>query len=116
MREQRVTQLGCGKGGCVQLVMVVGRLSATKLIKASQVFLPLMLFSWFNTVGNGQRSIFFAESSTSGGGGGGRSVNINGGGSSGFWASSSPSNVGIAVAVTVMAGLALAATLIYSRR
>lgn len=52
------------------------------------------------------------------GGGGGRSGSFIGGGGGGFWASYTPSNVVIAVAVTVtaLAGTALAATLLYSNR
>lgn len=59
------------------------------------------------------------EGSTSGGGGGGRSARTGGfigGGGFGFWPSYSPSYVGIAVAVTAMAGIALVATLAYSNR
>ncbi|KAI4312654.1 hypothetical protein MLD38_037457 [Melastoma candidum] len=53
--------------------------------------------------------------------GGGRRISslIGGGGAGGgggFWSSSAGSNVGLAVAVTAMAGIALAATLVYSRR
>lgn len=55
------------------------------------------------------------EGSTSGGGSA-RTGGFIGGGGFGFWASYSPSNVGIAVAVTAMAGIALAATLVYSYR
>lgn len=57
----------------------------------------------------------FAEAGGGGGGGGG-------GSGGGFWGSSSSSvglpasNVGLAIAVTAMAGLALAATVVYSRR
>lgn len=61
--------------------------------------------------------IVFAEGST-GGGGGGRSGSLIGGGvggGSGFWGWTAPSNVGLAVAVTAMAGIALAATVVYSR-
>ncbi|XP_015896345.2 rab GTPase-activating protein 22 isoform X1 [Ziziphus jujuba] len=66
--------------------------------------------------GGGKGWIVFAEASTgSSGGGGGRTGAFLGGGS-GFWASAAPSNVGIAVAVTAMAGIALAATIVYSRR
>ncbi|XVF12879.1 hypothetical protein REPUB_Repub08aG0158000 [Reevesia pubescens] len=55
--------------------------------------------------------ILFAEASTGTGGGGG------GGGAGGFWSSYSVvSPSGIAIAVTAMAGIALAATVIYSRR
>ncbi|XP_007039398.2 PREDICTED: small G protein signaling modulator 2 isoform X1 [Theobroma cacao] len=54
--------------------------------------------------------ILFAEASTGTGGGGG-------GGGGGFWSSySAVSLSGIAIAVTAMAGIALAATVVYSRR
>lgn len=53
--------------------------------------------------GNGKRWILFVEASRNGGAGGG-------------WASAVASNVGIAFAVTAMAGIALAATVVYSRR
>lgn len=58
--------------------------------------------------------IVFAEGSSTGGG---RSGSLIGGGvgGGGFWAWTAPSNVGLAVAVTAMAGIALAATVVYSR-
>ncbi|XP_024170331.1 rab GTPase-activating protein 22 isoform X1 [Rosa chinensis] len=61
--------------------------------------------------------IVFAEGSSTGGG---RSASLIGGGvgggtGTGFWAWTAPSNVGLAVAVTAMAGIALAATVVYSR-
>ncbi|KAJ4902622.1 Ypt/Rab-GAP domain of gyp1p superfamily protein [Raphanus sativus] len=59
----------------------------------------------------GGRWIVFADGS-SGGGAAGRN-----GYSGGLWSSAvAPSNVGLAVAVTVMAGLAVAFTVVYSRR
>ncbi|KAI5329301.1 PREDICTED: GTPase-activating [Prunus dulcis] len=67
---------------------------------------------------DGWKWIVFAEAST-GGGGGGRSGSLIGasvGGGSGFWSWTAPPNVGLAVAVTAMAGIALAATVVYSRR
>ncbi|CAL9030535.1 unnamed protein product [Prunus brigantina] len=68
---------------------------------------------------DGWKWIVFAEASTGGGGGGGRSGSLIGasvGGGSGFWSWTAPPNVGLAVAVTAMAGIALAATFVYSRR
>lgn len=68
---------------------------------------------------DGWKWIVFAEASTGGGGGGGRSGSLIGasvGGGSGFWSWTAPPNVGLAVAVTAMAGIALAATVVYSRR
>ncbi|TQD98944.1 hypothetical protein C1H46_015414 [Malus baccata] len=70
---------------------------------------------------DGWKWIVFAEASTGGGGGGGggRSGSLIGGGvggGSGFWSWTASSNVGLAVAVTAMAGIALAATVVYSRR
>lgn len=73
------------------------------------------MFDLFS-VGDGRRrgwifTSIFAEAAGGGGGGGGA-----GGGA--FWGTSSlpASNVGIAIIVTAMAGLALAATVVYSRR
>ncbi|XP_038678563.1 small G protein signaling modulator 2-like isoform X2 [Tripterygium wilfordii] len=77
--------------------------------KGSTVISPLfifslMLFSLSGGVGAGSwKWIAFAEASGSGGGGGWGLVGA-------------PSNVGIAIAVTAMAGLALAATVVYTRR
>ncbi|XP_057968906.1 rab GTPase-activating protein 22 isoform X1 [Malania oleifera] len=88
-------------------------------LKRAAVILVALWFSVFFSGGDVRRGIFFVEgSSTSGGGGGARSGGfIGGGGGFGLWASSSlPSNVGIAIAVTAMAGIALAATVVYSRR
>ncbi|KAK3030679.1 hypothetical protein RJ639_035883 [Escallonia herrerae] len=87
-----VRRLGSGRG--------VTRNKATEGVTVISLLLLLWMFS---DVGG----IIFVE-----GGGSGRS---NGGG--GFWiGGGSPSNVGIAIAVTAMAGLALAATLVYSHR
>lgn len=58
------------------------------------------------TTGSGGKWIVFAEASGGGGGGGG-----------GFWYPAVlTTNVGLAIAVTAMAGLALAATVLYSHR
>ena len=59
--------------------------------------------------------IVFAEGSSTGGGGRSGGASLIGGGGTGFWAWTAPSNVGLAVAVTAMAGIALAATVVYSR-
>lgn len=59
------------------------------------------------TTGSGGKWIVFAEASGGGGGGGG----------GGFWYPAVlTTNVGLAIAVTAMAGLALAATVLYSHR
>lgn len=87
-----------------------------RIVISLTVAAPLMLL--FSTgIGGGYsgRWILFVEGG-SGSGGGGRS-----GGSligvEGFWSSVvAASNVRIAIAVTVMAGFAVAATLVYSRR
>ncbi|KAH7839245.1 hypothetical protein Vadar_001681 [Vaccinium darrowii] len=72
---------------------------------------------FFFSGGNGRRGgIVFVEGSSGSNSGSGRSGGLLGGGGGGFWSTNSPSNVGIAVAVTAMAGLALAATVVYSRR
>ncbi|KAK2981919.1 hypothetical protein RJ640_019139 [Escallonia rubra] len=85
-----VRRLGSGRG--------VARNKATEGVTV----ISLLLLLWMFSDGGG---IIFVE-----GGGSGRS---NGGG--GSWiGGGSPSNVGIAIAVTAMAGLALAATLVYS--
>ncbi|KAK3018826.1 hypothetical protein RJ639_003454 [Escallonia herrerae] len=87
-----VRRLGSGRG--------VTRNKATDGVTV----ISLLLLLWMFSDGGG---IIFVE-----GGGSGRS---NGGG--GFWiGGGSPSNVGIAIALTAMAGLALAATLVYSHR
>lgn len=60
------------------------------------------------TTGSGGKWIVFAEASGGGGGGGG---------GVGFWYPAVlTTNVGLAIAVTAMAGLALAATVLYSHR
>ncbi|KAJ9173775.1 hypothetical protein P3X46_016880 [Hevea brasiliensis] len=88
----------------------------------SLLLISLMLFSASGSgssrsVGGAGKWIVFAEAST-GIGGSGRSASFVGGGAGGwFWGVSvTSSNVGIAIAVTAMAGLALAATVVYSRR
>ncbi|KAK4747947.1 hypothetical protein SAY87_014533 [Trapa incisa] len=67
---------------------------------------------------SGKWIMFVEGGSISGGGGigsGRNGISLVGGG--GFWSSAMPpSNVGIAIAVTAMAGLALAVTVVYSRR
>ncbi|KAL5726787.1 hypothetical protein ACHQM5_000045 [Ranunculus cassubicifolius] len=72
------------------------------------VVVPSMIW-WNSAAGNGRTGgglFLFVEGSS---GGGGRS-------GGGLWSNVAPTNVGIAVAVTAMAGIALAATLVYSRR
>ncbi|XP_050379035.1 rab GTPase-activating protein 22 isoform X2 [Argentina anserina] len=59
--------------------------------------------------------IVFKEGSSTGGGRSGSLIGGGVGGGTGFWAWTAPSNVGLAVAVTAMAGIALAATVVYSR-
>lgn len=81
----------------------------------SLVSLSLMLISGGGDR-DGRRWNVFVEGSTTGSGGGRTGGIMGAGGVGGFWASGSPSNVGIAIAVTAMAGLALAATVVYSRR
>ncbi|OVA14761.1 Rab-GTPase-TBC domain [Macleaya cordata] len=87
------------------VVVVKGVISVLLLL----VVVPSM-FPW-NSGSNGRGGaggfLFVA-----GGSGGG----IVGGRGGGFWSTVAPSNVGIAVAVTAMAGLALVATVVYSRR
>ncbi|KAK9275672.1 hypothetical protein L1049_022939 [Liquidambar formosana] len=93
--------------------MVEKRLRVAKGVTViSLVALSLMFVSGG---GDGRGWIVFVEGSTTGSGGGARSGSILGGGG-GVWSLGSPSNVGIAIAVTAMAGLALAATFVYSRR
>ncbi|KAK6947993.1 Rab-GTPase-TBC domain [Dillenia turbinata] len=101
--------------------MVLGRLRVGKGRKVNSiVVIPLMvlLLLLFWSAGDDRRSSFVVEAI--GGGGGGRITSSAGAG--GFsWSSFSgsyvsPSNVSIAFAVTAMAGIALAATLVYSRR
>lgn len=75
------------------------------------VFPYIAIFMLFFSTGDGieglRKWILFAEASGGGGGGGG----------GGFWSYYSVvSPSGIAIAVTAMAGIALAATIVYSRR
>lgn len=78
--------------------------------------LVVVVLSMFplNYGGNGRRGtgglLFVAGSS------GSVTFGSGGGRGGGFWATVAPSNVGIAVAVTAMAGIALVATVVYSRR
>ncbi|KAL3499156.1 hypothetical protein ACH5RR_038249 [Cinchona calisaya] len=77
------------------------------------LLLLLLMFDIFSGGDGRRRGGIIGIFAEAGGGGGG--------GGAGFWASSSTvglpvSNVGIAVLVTAMAGLALAATVVYSRR
>ncbi|XP_010533547.1 PREDICTED: GTPase-activating protein gyp7 [Tarenaya hassleriana] len=73
------------------------------------VFFSLMVV-FFTGDGGFGRWILFAEGSS----GGAAKNGFSGGG---FWSSAvAPSNVGLAVAVTAMAGIAVAATVVYSRR
>lgn len=106
-------------GGGFQLVMVLGRsrLTTTNPVRVVSLVLVALFLMFFFSGGNGRRGgIIFVEAG-SGSSGGGRNGGIfGGGGGGGFWSPGSPSNVGIAVAVTAMAGLALAATVVYSRR
>lgn len=97
--------------GCRGVIREQQHLPPPLVSVAIQLFFSLM-FDFFSD----GRQIIFAEASGSGGGGGGGS-GLGGAGT--HWVSvggTSPSNVGIAVAVTAMAGIALAATLVYSRR
>jgi hypothetical protein len=85
-------------------------------LKVISVISLLMLFS--SSAGGGAfwKWIVFAEAST-GNTGTGRNGWVVGGVGGGLWgAATSSSNVGIAIAVTAMAGIALAATVVYSRR
>lgn len=79
------------------------KLAATRYV--SSFFVAVVFFSMIF----GGRWIVFADGSS-----GGAARN---GYSGGLWSSAvAPSNVGLAVAVTVMAGLAVAFTVVYSRR
>ncbi|KAM7494396.1 hypothetical protein LguiB_029005 [Lonicera macranthoides] len=79
-------------------------------VVAAVVLAPHSLMFSSNAGGNGWRGgIIFVEGSSATGRGGG-------GGVGAFLISGSSSNVGIAIAVTAMAGIALAATLVYSHR
>ncbi|KAL3499088.1 hypothetical protein ACH5RR_041820 [Cinchona calisaya] len=79
------------------------------------LFILLLMFDIFSG-GDGSRRggiiSIFAEAAGGGGGGGGGGI----WGSSSFRVGLPASNVGIAIVVTAMAGLALAATVVYSRR
>ncbi|KAK4742393.1 hypothetical protein SAY87_000394 [Trapa incisa] len=78
------------------------------------VSLMLLFIAGIGGVYNGKWFLFVEGGSVSGGGGGRNGFSLIGGG--GFWTSAvAPSNVGIAIAVTAMAGLALAVTIVYSR-
>ncbi|XP_024994705.1 GTPase-activating protein GYP7-like isoform X1 [Cynara cardunculus var. scolymus] len=83
--------------------------------------LPLLLFSLMFDVfsgGDGRRTGFAFVQGAVGkiDGGAGAIFWITGGGVGANGGYGSPSNVGIAIAVTVMAGIAVAATLVYSNR
>ncbi|CAH9124947.1 unnamed protein product [Cuscuta epithymum] len=88
------------------------RYHRSPVVTVATLLFSSLMFDFFSD----GRQVIFAEASGSGGspgGGGGL------GGAGLHWVSvgaTSPSNVGIAVAVTAMAGIALAATLVYSRR
>lgn len=69
----------------------------------------LFSFMIFLSAGDGKGRIVVVEGSSVGGGGGGI-------GGFELWALAAASNVGLAIAVTAVAGLALAATVVYSRR
>lgn len=86
--------------GCVRII---------SLVFVVVLVPPSLMFS-SNAGGDGWRGgIIFVEGSSATGRGGG-------GGVGAFLVSGSSSNVGIAIAVTAMAGIALAATLVYSHR
>lgn len=91
--------------------MVESRLRVGKSVALITVVLSMF---WWNSGGNGRRGSVSVEGGSNGGGSSSRG--IVGGGGGGFWGVAPPSNVGIAIAVTAMAGLALAATLLYSHR
>ncbi|GAV68725.1 RabGAP-TBC domain-containing protein [Cephalotus follicularis] len=81
------------------------------IVISLESLLLMLILSSGNAVG---KWIVFAEASTTGGA---RNGGGFGGGGFGYWASvQTPSNVSLAIAVTAMAGIALAATLVYSRR
>ncbi|KAM7491530.1 hypothetical protein LguiA_034451 [Lonicera macranthoides] len=83
-------------------------ISLVVAVVAAVVLAPHSLMFSSNAGGNGWRGgIIFVEGSSATGRGGG-------GGVGAFLISGSSSNVGIAIAVTAMAGIALAATLVYS--
>ncbi|KAG9452603.1 hypothetical protein H6P81_005507 [Aristolochia fimbriata] len=89
--------------------MVEARLGAPG--KGSAKVRLLCLMFWSSVVGNGGGLVVGALGSGSGSGNGRTFI---GGGGGGFWSGWNAS--GVAIAVTAMAGLALAATLVYSRR
>lgn len=113
-----------GGGGGVKEVMLWRKLGPTTTRRRSKVnnlisFLLVLLFSLMFDVfsgGDGRRTGYgFVEGAVGkSDGGSGASFWITGGGASGGYGSQS--NVGIAIAMTVMAGLAVAATLVYSNR
>lgn len=101
---------GGGRGGEGEgEVIPKQRHQPSPVVTVATLFFSSLMFDFFSDGGH----VFFAEASGGAGGGGGFGAAgvhwVSGGGGS-------PSNVGIAVAVTAMAGLALAATLVYSRR
>lgn len=101
---------GGGRGGGEEgEVIPKQRHQPSPVVTVATLFFSSLMFDFFSDGGH----VFFAEASGGAGGGGGFGAAgvhwVSGGGGS-------PSNVGIAVAVTAMAGLALAATLVYSRR
>jgi hypothetical protein len=110
-----------GLGGFFTLVMVLSNPKKHILIfplshSVISVISLFMLFSFSTGGGVFWKWVVFAEAST-GSTGSGRKGWIVGGAGGGFWgAATAPSNVGIAIAVTAMAGIALAGTVVYSRR
>ncbi|XP_059640360.1 rab GTPase-activating protein 22-like isoform X1 [Cornus florida] len=98
--------------------MVLRRLRVTTSEGVTVILTVVVVFSFMFIFSGGDGrtggGIIFVEGSTGSGRNGALFGGAGGGG--GFWATGSPSNVGIAVAVTAMAGLALAATLVYSHR
>ncbi|XAR70091.1 hypothetical protein NMG60_11026842 [Bertholletia excelsa] len=95
--------------------MVLRRLQVRrKGVRVISVAAALAALPWMFIFsgGDGRKGgIIFVEGST-----GARSGGLFAIGGGGYWGSGSPFNVGIAVAVTAMAGLALAATVVYARR
>ncbi|VVA97835.1 unnamed protein product [Arabis nemorensis] len=89
--------------------MIFGRLRLTKTENLTTATRSVASFVVFFSMIFGGKWIVFADGSS-----GGAARN---GYSGGLWSSAvAPSNVGLAVAVTVMAGLAVAFTVVYSRR
>ncbi|CAH2080251.1 unnamed protein product [Thlaspi arvense] len=83
----------------------IDKVAATRSVASPPSFVVVVFFSLIL----GGRWIVFADGSSGGG--------ARNGYSGGLWSSAvAPSNVGLAVAVTVMAGLAVAFTVVYSRR